>query len=309
MNRMNFFTFFIIVIPLLVSLTIVAYQQYKMRKMMATLNRMLDSALSGDFTEQIYSEQLISSFENRLFRYLTANEVSARSLTKEKMQIKQLLADISHQTKTPIANILLYAQLLEERELPQESASCVSAMCDQAEKLSFLIDTLIKLSRLETGVFKLHPISSAIHPLLEDAINQLHQKAIQKDIELDVVTHEDEESPLAIFDYKWTLEAVCNLIDNAIKYTDTGGKIQISATEYDLFCRIDITDNGIGISEDEQSKIFMRFYRSPSVCHQEGIGIGLYLTRHILSEQGGYIKVSSTLGEGTVFSLFLPRKA
>ncbi|MGI6182352.1 MAG: sensor histidine kinase [Agathobaculum sp.] len=75
-----------------------------------------------------------------------------------------------------------------------------------------------------------------------------------------------------------------------------------------MFCRIDVADTGIGISEAEQAKVFSRFYRSPSVSEQDGVGIGLYLTRHILAGQGGYIKVASSLGGGSVFSMFLPRK-
>ncbi|MDH8678056.1 HAMP domain-containing sensor histidine kinase [Fusibacter bizertensis] len=290
----------------------VIYQHYKTRKIMKKLTQMLDSAIEGKFSEQLYNESLISSFESRFYRYLSANEASAQNLAKEKEQIKQLLADISHQTKTPLANILLYAQLLEEHDLKAESLNAVSALRGQAGKLSFLIDTLVKLSRLETGVFKLHPTLSPVSTMIEDVIFQFEQKALHKEIKLglvDVKGIHALKDVYAYFDYKWTAEALGNLLDNAIKYTPIGGEISISVIEYDLFCRIDIKDNGIGISEDEQAKIFARFYRSPSVYHQEGIGIGLYLTRHIISEQNGYIKVSSTLDKGTVFSIFLPRKA
>ena len=278
---------------------------------MHTLNQMLDSAIVGNFTEQIYNETLISSFENKFYRYLSANEVSSHNLAKEKEHIKQLIADISHQTKTPIANILLYAQLLEEHELPAESFNAVTALRTQADKLNFLIETLIKLSRLETGVFKLHPALSPVSPMLEDVISAFAQKANQKKIEIRYLNSKKintDNDVHALFDLKWTAEALGNIIDNAIKYTPIGGNISVSVIKYDLFCCINIKDSGIGISEEEQAKIFMRFYRSPSVYHQEGIGIGLYLTRHILSGQGGYIKVSSTLDEGTLFSLFLPSK-
>ncbi len=284
---------------------VVLLEHRKTKKIMHTLNQMLDSALDGSFTEHRFDESLLSSVECRLNRYLTASAVSARNLTAEKEKIKELLADISHQTKTPIANILLYAQLLEEQELPEESIDCVAALREQAEKLSFLIASLVKLSRLETGVFTLHPVSQAITPMLEEAAGQLAPKAAQKEIRL--TTNPTEAD--AVFDYKWTTEALCNLMDNAIKYTPPGGRIQISVREYDLFCRIDVADTGIGISEAEQAKVFSRFYRSPSVSEQDGVGIGLYLTRQILAGQGGYIKVASSLGGGSVFSMFLPRKA
>ena len=276
----------------------------KTKRIMKTLNQMLDCALEGSFSENTFDESLLSAVESRLKRYLTASAVSAHNLKAEKEKIKELLADISHQTKTPIANILLYAQLLQEQDLPEESRICVDALRGQAEKLSFLIASLVKLSRLEIGVFTLHPVTNAIAPMLEEAAKQFAPKAAQKEIQMTTkATH-----ACAVFDYKWTAEALCNLLDNAVKYTPTGGSIRLSVEQYDLFCRIDVADTGIGISEEEQAKVFSRFYRSPSVREQDGVGIGLYLTREILVGQEGYVKVTSTLGSGSVFSMFLPRQ-
>lgn len=280
------------------------WNHYKLKKTMNTLGQMLEHAIAGTFTEHTFDESLLSALEGRLNKYLTASVISARNLTTEKEKIKELLADISHQTKTPLSNILLYAQLLEEQNLPEESEACVAALHGQAEKLNFLIAALVKLSRLETGIFTLHATSNAIAPMLRDAGEQFMSAAAQKGIELTLATTD----ACAVYDYKWTVEALCNLIDNAIKYTPYGGRIHISVIEYDLFCRIDVTDTGIGIAEEEHAKIFTRFYRSRSVSDQEGVGIGLYLTRQILTGQGGYMKVSSAFGHGSTFSMFLPRE-
>lgn len=282
----------------------ILFQQYKTRKIMGSLKQMLDSAIDGSFTEHTFDESMLSSVESKLNRYLTASVVSARNLTTEKEKIKELLADISHQTKTPIANILLYAQLLEEQDLPEGSRDSVLALIGQSEKLSFLIASLVKLSRLETGVLTLNPVYNAIAPLLEEVARQFLPKAVQKEIQLTV----DSTEAYGVFDFKWTTEALCNLVDNAIKYTASGGRIHISVKAYELFCRIDVEDTGMGISEAEQAKIFTRFYRSPSVSETDGVGIGLYLTRQILAGQGGYVKVESSLGNGAVFSMFLPCK-
>ncbi len=303
MNEWRFAWIALALGSILLCILVVLHENRKTRRIMKTLNLMLDEALDGSFTEHRFDESLLSSVECRLNRYLNASTVSARNLTVEKEKIKELLADISHQTQTPIANILLYAQLLEERDLPEESLECVAALRGQAEKLSFLIASLVKLSRLETGVFTLHPVSHGIVPMLEEAVGQMAPKAAQKEITLTM----NPTAANAVFDYKWTTEALCNLLDNAIKYTPVGGSIQVSAKAYDLFCRVDVADTGIGISEAEQAKVFLRFYRSPSVSEQEGVGIGLYLTRQILEGQGGYIKVASSLNNGSVFSMFLPR--
>lgn len=305
MNEGNLFPIVIALAAIVLSIVIVLLERRKTKRIMKKLYQMLDLAMDERFEESTFDESLLSAVESKLSRYLTACAVSARNVTAEKEKIKALLSDISHQTKTPIANLLLYAQLMEEQDLPEESMTCVAALRGQAEKLNFLISALVKLSRLETGVFTLHPISNAIAPMLEEAAKQLMPKAAQKEILL--VTNLTEAH--GVFDYKWTMEALCNLLDNAVKYTPAGGRIQLSAAEYDLFCRIDVADTGIGISEAEQAKVFSRFYRSPSVSDQDGVGIGLYLTRQILTGQEGYIKVASTPGSGSVFSMFLPRQA
>lgn len=304
MNKGNLFPIVIALAAILLSIVIVLLEHRKTKRIMRKLHQMLDLAMDESFKESTFDESLLSAVESKLNRYLTACAVSARNVTAEKEKIKALLSDISHQTKTPIANLLLYAQLLEEQDLSEESMTCVAALRGQAEKLNFLIFALVKLSRLETGVFTLHPIPNAIAPMLEEAAKQLMPKAAQKEILL--VTNLTEAH--GVFDYKWTMEALCNLLDNAVKYTPAGGRIQLSAEEYDLFCRIDVADTGIGISEAEQAKVFSRFYRSPSVSDQDGVGIGLYLTRQILTGQEGYIKVASTPGSGSVFSMFLPRQ-
>ncbi|MEG1062068.1 MAG: HAMP domain-containing sensor histidine kinase, partial [Oscillospiraceae bacterium] len=143
-----------------------------------------------------------------------------------------------------------------------------------------------------------------LQPLLDELLAQSGAKAAQKSIAL----HGTSTTESACFDAKWTGEALQNIVDNAIKYTPSGGEISMSVTAYSLFCRIDVADTGIGISEDETAKIFTRFYRSPTVQCEEGVGIGLYLAREIISGEGGYIKVASKRGSGSVFSVFLPRE-
>ncbi len=305
MDHGNVLPLFIILAAVFLCVALVLLERRNTKSVMKTLGRMLDYAIDGSFTEHTFDESLLSAVESRLYRYLTASAVSARNLTAEKEKIKELLADISHQTKTPIANILLYAQLLEEQNLPEESEACLTALRGQAEKLSFLIASLVKLSRLETGVITLRPVSNAIAPMLEETAKQFAPKAAQKEIQLTVNATDAQ----AVFDYKWTTEALCNLLDNAVKYTPSGGSIRLFVMEYELFCRVEVADTGIGISEAEQAKVFSRFYRSQAVSEQDGAGIGLYLTRQILAGQGGYVKVSSVPGRGAVFSMFLPRQA
>ena len=305
MNDGNLLLLLLALAVILLCAALVLLERRNTRSVMKRLSQMLDSTMDGSFAEHTFDESLLSAVESRFNQYLAASSVSARNLAAEKEKVKELLADISHQTKTPIANILLYAQLLEEQNLPEESVVCVAALRGQAEKLSFLIAALLKLSRLETGVITLHPVLNDIAPMVEEAANQLAPKAAQKEMQITV----NSTDVRAVFDRKWTTEALCNLLDNAVKYTPSGGSIRISSEEYELFCRVDVADTGIGISEAEQAKVFSRFYRSQTVSEQDGAGIGLYLTRQILVGQEGYIKVTSAPGRGSVFSMFLPRQA
>ncbi|MDE7310803.1 MAG: HAMP domain-containing histidine kinase [Eubacterium sp.] len=274
------------------------------RRIMEHMNAMLEAAADGSFQEEVYDESMLSAVETKLAHYLSASEVSAKKMTEEKEKVKQLIADISHQTKTPIANLLLYAQMLEEKELPEQERAFVQELNRQAAKLDFLIVSLVKASRLETGMFVLHPKWNFVAPMLEEVLSQIAAKAESKGQSVEF----EEDGCHAFFDRKWTTEAIYNIIDNAVKYTPDGGTIKISVTDTELFVRIEITDTGIGIPEADTPKIFKRFYRGTCVSGEEGIGIGLYLARQIITGENGYIKVKSASGEGSTFFVYLPAR-
>lgn len=286
----------------LAAAVIVLRNRKKTRNTMETIENMLDVAMNGTFSETAFDESKLSALETKFAHYLSTAETSSQNVAQEKDRIKSLIADISHQTKTPIANLLLYCELLMEENLPVSAKSNVDALYHQSEKLRFLIDSLVKLSRLENGIITLSAQHMALQPILEGIVEQYSAKAEEKGLAV-CLYHTDISSA---FDPKWTAEAIANIVDNAIKYTEQG-MITISAASYEMFVRIDISDSGMGISESEQSKIFSRFYRSKNVQTQEGVGIGLYLARQIISGEGGYIKVASTPGKGSTFSVFLPK--
>lgn len=288
---------------LVLALAAVFYERRKSRKTMEKLDAMLAAGMNGTFKETDFDESLLSALEARFAEYLSASSVSAENLAKEKQRIKALISDISHQTKTPVANLLLYTELLQEQPLTPEGREYTNALHFQAEKLRFLIDALVKLSRLENGILVLHPKKSPLLPMLQNACHQFEPKAEEKGLSLTL----EETRAAAAFDEKWTGEALCNVLDNAIKYTHAGS-VAVSVTEYEMFVCIRVKDTGPGIPEEEQAKVFSRFYRSEQSDAQEGVGIGLYLTREILKSEGGYVKVKSLLGKGTEMQLFLPRE-
>lgn len=288
---------------LLVALVIVLLSRCRTAGIMGRIDHMLTAAMDGTFTEDAFDESRLSALECRLARYLSASTVSARNLQTQKDQISALISDISHQTRTPVSNLQLYAQLLEEQPLSPEGRDCVQAISAQSEKLQALIEALVKTSRLETGILALHPEPEDIGPMVEAAYTQYAPKAAQRGITLTV----EQAEGRAVFDAKWTEEALCNLLDNAMKYTPAGGTVTVSVQNYEMFSALRVRDTGSGIPEAEQAKIFGRFYRAPGAWHDEGVGIGLYLTRQIAAGQGGYVKVQSSPGQGSTFALYLPR--
>lgn len=288
---------------LLILLAVIAALYRYTSKILSTLDKMIDSAIDDTFTEHTFTEKKLSKIESKMYRYLSSGNTSLRQINAEKDSIKTLISDISHQTKTPVSNILLYSQLLKESPCLNDSTRRLASQIEeQTEKLSFLTASLIKASRLENGIINVTPKENSIRKLVEcvDCSDAADAKGIRWQID-----------PIpdcsAVFDFKWTLEAISNIVDNAVKYTPAGGAITISAREYEMFARIDIADTGIGMSEEETAKIFTRFYRSPEVRDERGVGIGLYLAREIVAKEGGYIKVTSSKGTGSVFSVFLPK--
>lgn len=280
----------------------VIVNRIKTRRIIKNINAMLDSAINGSFAESRFDESELSALENKLWQYLSSSEISARRTAEEKEKIKTLIADISHQTKTPVSNILLYSELLSEENPSPELKEYTDKIKGQSEKLSFLITSLVKLSRLETGIIALNPKENDIAPMLGDIVSQAKPKADEKGLYLTLECGNEK----AVFDEKWTNEAVWNIVDNALKYTEKGG-VKISVKDYEMFVCIEISDTGKGIPESEQAQIFSRFYRSADTSSEEGLGIGLYLSRQIISSGNGYIKVVSQPGKGSVFSVFLSK--
>lgn len=282
---------------------VVLGERWRSARLIQRLDAMLTAAMEGEFSEASFDESRLSALESRLARYLAASALSARNLQAQKDQISALISDISHQTRTPVANLQLYSQLLAEQPLTPQGRRCAQAISAQSEKLQTLIEALVKSSRLETGILALHPEPGPLAPMVARAAAQYAPKAREKQIRLTVGPTEGE----ALFDPKWTEEALCNLLDNALKYTPAGESVTVEVRPYEMFTAVCVQDTGPGIPEEEQAKIFGRFYRAPGAYQAEGVGIGLYLTRQIAAGQGGYVRVNSAPGQGSRFSLYLPR--
>lgn len=288
---------------------VMAFKMHKLKKDIYDfadgLERSLDEIIkgrepkAGDET----ADTLAGRVDERLRRMYHIWEQKDREKEESRRQIKELISDISHQTKTPIANQKLYLEILGQEDLPQETRGFLDKLEQQTDKLDFLFRSMIKMSRLETGIIQIQKKEEDLSHTLRRALSAVVPAASAKGIRLfaDV-----QESLIVPHDPKWTEEAVFNLLDNAVKYTPEGGWAELLAEQGEIFTEIHVRDSGKGIREERQASVFTRFYREPEVHDEEGVGIGLYLTREIAQMQNGYVEVRSAPGEGSDFCICLP---
>ncbi len=251
-------------------------------------------------------ETIFARISYRLSRLYGILQENRRKVDEERRELQTLVSDISHQVKTPVANLKMVTDtLLAKPVTEQERRDFLQGIRSQTDKLEFLVQSMGKASRLETGAVTLEKKDGPLLDTLAQAMSGIVYGAEQKGISVEVQCPDDLR---VSHDSKWTAEALFNLLDNAVKYTPAGGKISVSVEQWEMYVKLDVTDTGKGIPESRQAAIFRRFYREEEVHDQPGVGIGLYLAREIVTRQGGYIKVTSEPGRGSTFSVFLPRR-
>ena len=267
----------------------------------------MDSMISGgqEPARAEDRETIFARISYRLSRLYNILQENRRKVDEERRELQTLVSDISHQVKTPVANLKMVTDtLLAKPVTEQERREFLQGIRSQTDKLEFLVQSMGKASRLETGAITLEKKDGPLLDTLAQAMSGIVYGAEQKGISVEVQCPDDLR---VSHDSKWTAEALFNLLDNAVKYTPAGGKISVSVEQWEMYVKLDVIDTGKGIPESRQAAIFRRFYREEEVHDQPGVGIGLYLAREIVTRQGGYIQVASKPGRGSAFSVFLPR--
>ena len=274
----------------------------------SNLCRTLDNMIDGneELQKSNDSETLFARINHRLIRLYEIMQKNRHKVDMERQELQMLISDISHQVKTPVSNLQMVTDTLLTKPVSEEERmDFLQGIRSQTDKLDFLFQALVKTSRLETGAIRLEKKDSSLFHTLAQAMSSIVYAAEKKEIAVSV---DCPENLIISHDSKWTSEALFNLLDNAVKYTPLGGKISVSVVQWEMYVEVKVTDTGKGISESNQAAIFRRFYREEEVHDQQGVGIGLYLAREIVTRQGGYIKVVSELGQGSEFSIMLPAR-
>lgn len=270
---------------------------------------MLDDCLSENYgfaDDEFRLRQLENPyFADSLVKLAHSLKLKTSRLNEERDNMKSMVTDISHQLKTPISAMRACFDLYLEANSEAEKNEFLNRSMLQMDKLAQLAAALINISRLESKMIELKRSDVSLVDILMGAVNAEYHKAAAKRIGLSV----DEFEDMRLFlDRKWTTEAIANIIDNGIKYSPEESCIDIRVNKMFSFARIEIEDQGIGIPKDERNKIFARFFRGGSdvVQAEEGSGVGLYLSRKIIEDQGGTVSVRSGKGGGSIFIVQIP---
>ena len=293
----------IFVIFLFVILFIAVMEWYQKRRMYQLIDQMLEQVLNREKIEiSDIQEGEISALASKVIRVQEKLEYEVNQAQKEKEQVKCLISNMSHQLKTPLSNVVMYRDLLELEPEAEQRANFLERMKIQLEKLDWILQSLFKMVKLEQGVIQFETEQSSLKETLLSALNSTYDKAVKK--EICIITKPFKDC-LLMHNRKWTAEVFSNILENAIKYSEKGSKIEIQVNSLELFTEIRFQDNGMGIKKEELTNIFQRFYRSKEAENKEGSGIGLYLSRMILEKEKGYMTVTSDYGKGSCFSVFL----
>ena len=280
------------------------YGWYRNRKMYRIIDRMLDEILDGEPVSQSdIREGEISALAAKAKRIQEKVDSGIIRAEEEKEQVKSLISNMSHQLKTPLAGLMMFREMLENEGLDVETRRrFLEKMKGQSEKIDWILQSLFKMVNLEQGAVVFEAEALPVRDTILDAVTASLDKADRREIE---ILTEPFEDCILWHNRKWTAEVLVNLLENAVKYTEPGGRITISVRPMEMYTEIAVSDTGRGIRQEELTEIFKRFYRSRDVENIEGSGIGLYLSRLILEHEKGYMTAVSAPGEGSTFSVFL----
>lgn len=263
---------------------ILLYKYIVLRSEMSELSDYIDQALDGNLEITEFDEKELSKIKSKLIKFLYASQVKEAKINTEKSKTKDLIADISHQTKTPITNLSLYISLLEDD--PKDEY--LEIIKYELNKLEFLIQNLVKSSRLESNIISLQKHQANLKDIVEDVLREFKVLLDEKCISINL----KDEDLIFNLDERWLKEAIHNLVDNAIKYSPNGSTINIRVYKSYLNYNLDIENECKDLSEETLPKIFERFYRGKNSVSKDGLGLGLFIAREIIEKHGGNIRAS-----------------
>lgn len=254
---------------------------------------------------EIGKETICSKIENQLIRLQEVLDGRRKEAERNQIEIQKLISEIAHQMRTPLANIKNYTDFLQESLQEGEESTqreYIKTLQNSEQQLCFLVEGFIKTARLEQGIIQVNNEKCDLTKTILNSLGQIQKKAESKNISFHV---ELPKQIMCEHDKNWMIEALYNLFDNSVKYSDNGKCVEVTLKKTEMFYKIQVRDYGVGIKEGEENKIFRRFYRGEFARGYEGYGIGLYLSRKIILLQNGFI-TAKQMNPGLLIEVNLP---
>ena len=268
------------------------------------LGERADEMVEGNFnfTELKFEEGDFYVFYNKFIHMGERLENALKDLQDEKLNLKDIINDISHQLKTPLSALIAYNDILKNHENMdiETKSKFIGMTSEQLDRMDWLITTLLKYARIESNAVSYNREVMPLSESIRYAIEPLKVAANDKSQSIELVFNSEG---YYFHDKKWIAEGLSNIIKNAIEHTNIDGKIKITLEETPMSISITISDNGEGIDEREIKNIFKRFYKGKNSINPKSIGIGLSLSKKIIEAHGGSISVESELKKGTIFNI------
>jgi len=255
-----------------------------------------------ELPDEVYLQGDIGSLYTNFYKMVFVLKETKEEVQKEKVFLQDVISDISHQLKTPLASLKVFMNLLEEDRVTKEEQrkQIIAESSNQLTRMEWMVLSMLKLSRIEAGAIQFEKQDRDVEELVKEAVAAVEyltsQRKQQITIQIPAKTH-------LVCDGPWLVEALINLLKNASDYSEEGKEIHVVAEENPMFSRISVEDEGMGIPEEALGHIFERFYRVNNEVNPNSVGIGLSLAKSIVEGQGGQISVRSKLGEYTKFRL------
>lgn len=281
-------------------LAVFLFYTHKRYKELNRINGYLSKVLTGEYDLAIGNneEGEISILQNNIYKTTVQLREQNELLDKEKVYLVEMLANITHQIKTPLTSMMMMNELLAKEESSEKRQEFIEIEKQQLDKLNWLIQNLLKLSKLDAGTIQLKQENTSVSKLLEECVSPF---LIQMDVE-EIHLNMNVKECMINVDYNWTVEAIGNIVKNCIEHMDNNGILEITNEDTKLYHAITVKDNGCGIAQEDLPHIFERFYKGKE-AKKDSVGIGLALAKTIIEKERGEILVKSTLGKGTVFEI------
>lgn len=272
-------------------------RQRKIDNMAAYMEALNRDGYSLDIEDNRDDE--LSSLRNEVYKLTVVLKEQAVRAADQKKALADSVANISHQLKTPLTSITVLVDNLSQNASMDESTRrrFMGEISRQLSEMSWLVANMLKLSRLEAGVVVLERRRCAMKKLVENAVGKLETMSELAQV---IITQNLPERAFLFVDMNWTVEALINILKNAIEHSSAGGKVEIIGADNDVYTELRITDHGTGITKEERDRLFRRFYRGET-AKEDSVGIGLALAKEIVEKQNGHVSVDSEEKKGTVF--------